>query len=74
MTYFKPLTVGGETKFANVYHYSHISELCRLAVILRNSAFRELAHTWERYMQEWSKMPLYKDPQIDLGRKDVVLG
>jgi hypothetical protein len=74
VTYFKPLTVGGETKFANVYHYSHISELCRLAFILRNSAFRELARTWERYVQEWSKMPLYKDPQIDLRRTDVVLG
>jgi hypothetical protein len=74
VTNFKPFTVGGETKFANVYHYLHISQLCRLAAVLDNSAFRKLARTWEKYVQEWSTMPLYNAPQIDLRRTDVILG
>jgi D-glucuronyl C5-epimerase C-terminus len=71
---FKPFTVGGEPKFANVYHYLHISQLCRLASVVGNPAFRELARTWEKYVQEWSKMPLYNDPHLDLRRTDIILG
>ncbi|CAB3881604.1 hypothetical protein LMG26846_03528 [Achromobacter insuavis] len=74
LTSFKPITVGNSTAYVNVYHYAHISQLCRLSTVLNDERLKEKSISWEQYTEGWNDMPMYKNAGVDLRRSDVILG